>query len=112
MAGSRCVASSDAAGTLLVVEDDRALSAMLTELFIDEGYAVDVAYDGQRGLHLGLSRNTTRRSSIAACPRSKVRNSWLCCRARGVDTPVLLLTARGSVADRVDGLDAGARIIW
>lgn len=41
---------------LLLVEDDRELADMLSGTLRDEGYAVDVATDGQRGLHLGLSR--------------------------------------------------------
>ena len=40
--------------TLLIVEDDRALAAMLVHLFTGEGYLVDVAHDGQQGLHLSL----------------------------------------------------------
>ncbi len=103
------MASSDAAGTLLVVEDDRALSAMLTELFIDEGYAVDVAHDGQRGLHLGLTRQYDAAIIDRGLPAVEGMELVAVLRARGVDTPVLLLTARGSIADRVDGLDAGAQ---
>ncbi|MFC4333172.1 response regulator [Streptomyces andamanensis] len=41
---------------LLLVEDDRELAGLLNEVLGDEGYAVDVAADGQRGLHLGLTR--------------------------------------------------------
>ncbi|TQR81331.1 response regulator transcription factor, partial [Mycobacterium hodleri] len=44
-----------AAPRLLIVEDDRALSALLAELFTDEGYLVDVANDAQQGLHRGLT---------------------------------------------------------
>ena len=42
---------------VLLVEDDPELAAMLVELLSDEGYAVDAAPDGQRGLHLGLTRD-------------------------------------------------------
>ena len=42
---------------LLVVEDDRALSALLGDLFTAEGYRVDTAYDGQQGMHRGLTGN-------------------------------------------------------
>jgi DNA-binding response OmpR family regulator len=103
------VASSDNAGSLLVVEDDRALNSMLTELFTDEGYAVDVAYDGQRALHLGLSRNYDAAIVDRGLPAVEGAELVALLRSRGVDTPVLLLTARGSVADRVEGLDAGAQ---
>ena len=40
---------------LLVVEDDRALNAMLAELFTGEGYRVDTAFDAQQGMHRALS---------------------------------------------------------
>ena len=41
---------------LLLIEDDLELTDMLTTAFVDEGYQVDRAADGQRGLHLGLTR--------------------------------------------------------
>lgn len=100
---------SDSSGTLLVVEDDRALNGMLTELFTDEGYAVDPAYDGQQALHLGLSRSYDAAIIDRGLPAVEGAELVALLRSRGIDTPVLLLTARGSVADRVDGLDAGAQ---
>ena len=42
---------SNPRAAVLVVEDDRELSAMLAELFTEQGYRVDTAYDGQQGLH-------------------------------------------------------------
>ena len=45
--------------SLLLVEDDRELTAMLTRLLGEEGYDVTHAPDGQRGLHLGLTRSFT-----------------------------------------------------
>ncbi|MDT5331768.1 MAG: two-component system, OmpR family, response regulator QseB, partial [Mycobacterium sp.] len=48
------VAERRPAPTLLIVEDDSALSEMLADLFSNEGYLVDVAHDGQQGLHRGL----------------------------------------------------------
>lgn len=42
---------------LLLVEDDHALAAMLEEILVSADYTVDVARDGQAGLHLGLSRS-------------------------------------------------------
>jgi two-component system response regulator QseB len=93
---------------LLLVEDDGALSGLLTELLTDEGYAVDQARDGQQGLHLGL----TRRYDIIVLDRGlpAIEGVDLLRRLRrgGVATPALILTARGTVADRVEGLDAGA----
>ena len=47
---ARRVAEQRPAPTLLIVEDDRALGEMLSDLFSNEGYFVDVAHDGQEGL--------------------------------------------------------------
>ncbi|MDT5082678.1 MAG: two-component system, OmpR family, response regulator QseB [Mycobacterium sp.] len=94
---------------LLIVEDDRALSAMLVELFNDEGYQLDVAYDAQQGLHRGL---TQRHDALIIDRGLPVRDGLelvTSLRSRGIATPILVLTARGALADRVDGLDAGAQ---
>jgi two-component system response regulator QseB len=94
---------------LLIVEDDRALSAMLVELFTGEGYQVDIAYDAQQGLHRGL---TQRHDALIVDRGLPVRDGLelvTSLRSRGIATPILVLTARGALADRVDGLDAGAQ---
>uniref|UniRef100_A0AAU3H284 Response regulator transcription factor n=1 Tax=Streptomyces sp. NBC_01401 TaxID=2903854 RepID=A0AAU3H284_9ACTN len=93
---------------LLLVEDDRELATMLSEVLWEEGYAVDVAADGQRGLHFGL----TRRYDVLVLDRRLPVLDGIDLlgrlRSNAVRTPVLLLTAMGTVHDRVDGLDAGA----
>ncbi len=94
---------------LLIVEDDRALSAMLVELFVDEGYQVQVAYDAQRGLHLGLTERYDAIIVDRGLPVMDGLEVVSVLRSRGIATPILLLTARGALADRVDGLDAGAQ---
>jgi two-component system, OmpR family, response regulator QseB len=103
------VADDTAAPALLIVEDDRALSAMLVELFTDEGYRVDTAYDGQQGLHRGLSSHYDAIVVDRGLPVMDGVELVAVLRSRGVGTPILVLTARGAVADRVDGLDAGAQ---
>ncbi len=95
--------------TVLIVEDDRQLCVMLDELFTDEGYAVDVAHDGQRGLHLGLSGGYDAAVVDRGLPVMDGAELVSTLRERGVATPVLLLTARGALDDRVEGLDAGAQ---
>jgi len=97
------------ADRLLIVEDDRALGAMLTGLFTDEGYLVDVAYDGQQGLHSGLTGGYDAMIVDRGVPVMDGSELVAVLRSRGIATPALLLTARGSVADRVEGLDAGAQ---
>ena len=97
------------AQTLLIVEDDRALSVMLAELFTEEGYLVDVAHDGQQGLHRGLTGRYDAVIVDRGLPVMDGADLVAVLRSRGVATPALVLTARGSVADRVEGLDAGAQ---
>jgi two-component system response regulator QseB len=103
------VADRTAGPTLLIVEDDRALSAMLVELFTDEGYGVDVAYDGQQGLHRGLTEQHDAIIVDRGLPVMDGVELVSVLRSRGVVTPMLVLTARGALADRVEGLDAGAQ---
>jgi len=95
--------------TLLVVEDDRALSGMLAELFTDEGYRVDTAYDGQQGMHRGLTGDYDALIVDRGLPVMDGAELVALLRSRGVTTPALILTARGAVEDRVEGLDAGAQ---
>jgi two-component system response regulator QseB len=93
---------------VLVVEDDSDLAAMLVQLLSAEGYEVDRAGDGQRGLHLGLSR---RYDVMIVDRRLPVLNGLDLLgklRRHGVVARVLILTSLGDVSDRVDGLNAGA----
>src|SRR5690348_16267408 len=92
---------------LLLVEDDGELSEMLARLFSDEGYIVDLARHGQRGLHLGLSRSYDAMIIDRGLPAIDGLDLLVRLRQRAVATPVLVLTALGAVADRVAGLDAG-----
>ena len=103
------MADGHPAQTLLIVEDDRALSVMLAELFTEEGYLVDVAHDGQQGLHRGLTGRYDAVIVDRGLPVMDGADLVAVLRSRGVATPALVLTARGSVADRVEGLDAGAQ---
>lgn len=100
---------SDIGPKLLVVEDDRVLSAMLAELFTDEGYRVDTAYDGQQGMHRGLSGEYDALIVDRGLPVMDGAELVALLRSRGVSAPALILTARGAVQDRVEGLDAGAQ---
>ncbi len=100
--------SSQARPTVLLVEDDRALSDMLAELLREEGYDVDVARDGQRGLHLGLTGAYDLMVVDRGLPAVEGLDLLRRLRDRGVLAPVLVLTAQGTVRDRVEGLDAGA----
>ncbi|PZF81488.1 response regulator transcription factor [Jiangella anatolica] len=93
---------------LLLVEDDAKLAALLDRLFTGEGYAVDVARDGQSGLHHALTRTYAVMVIDRGLPAIEGVDLVRRLRARGVATPILVLTARGTTEDRVEGLDAGA----
>lgn len=93
---------------VLLVEDDRRLVEMLTGLLTDEGYAVESAPDGQRGLHLGLTRDYDLLVLDRGLPAIEGLDLLGRLRGRGVVTPALVLSALGNPSDRVDGLDAGA----
>jgi DNA-binding response OmpR family regulator len=93
---------------ILLVEDNRRLSAALKGALQDAGYAVDAAYDGPEGEAFAqaapydaviLDVLLPGRDGLAVCRAL---------RARRVNVPILMLTARDTVGDRVRGLDSGA----
>ena len=93
---------------VLVVEDELRMARLLKRGLEEEGYAVDIAQDGPEGLWLA-TENTYGAivldvmlpgyDGFELCRRLREAGKWM---------PVLMLTARDSVADRVRGLDAGA----
>lgn len=93
---------------VLIVEDEHRLAAILRQGLQEHGYAVDAAFDGQEGLRLAqlepydlliLDVMLTKIDGLTLCRRL---------RAAGRHVPVLMLTARDAVEDRVAGLDSGA----
>jgi two-component system, OmpR family, response regulator QseB len=93
---------------LLAVEDDTEIALMLERLLTGEGYEVDTAADGQRGLHLALTRSYQVLIIDRMLPGLDGLDLLQRVRRSGIATPVLVLTALGTVADRVTGLDSGA----
>jgi two-component system response regulator QseB len=93
---------------LLLVEDDPDLAAMLCDILGEEGYDVEVAPDGQRGLHLGLTRTFDLFLLDRGLPAIEGLDLLARLRRAGRDTPTLVLSALGNPRDRVEGLDAGA----
>ena len=94
---------------LLLVEDDPDLSQLLAELLDEEGYAVTAVRDGQAGLHRGLVDEWDVLVVDRGLPGIEGVDLVTRLRSRGMTAPVLSLTPRGTVADRVEGLDAGAQ---
>jgi two-component system response regulator QseB len=93
---------------ILLVEDDAETADLLAGLFADEGYAVDVARDGQQGLHLALRRTHQLMVIDRGLPGIDGMDLIVRLRRVGVDARILVLTACGDLADRVEGLDSGA----
>src|SRR4051812_29759260 len=94
---------------VLLVEDDRRLSELLRRVLVSEGYAVTVAEDGQRALHLGLTRAFDAIVLDRGLPAIEGVDLLGRLRRSGVVSPVLVLSARATLQDRVEGLDAGAQ---
>lgn len=94
--------------SVLVVEDDPEVGPMLMTVLSDEGYQVELAPDGQRGLHLGLVRRYDAMIIDRGLPAIDGLDLLRRLRQKGVTAGVLFLTAYGTVSDRVAGLDAGA----
>lgn len=101
--------ATDIAGPrVLLVEDDRQLAELISALLVEEGYRVETAWDGQTGLHLGLTGEFEVMIIDRGLPVLDGLDLLRVLREGSVTTPILILTARGTLADRVAGLDAGA----
>src|SRR5574341_1341102 len=93
---------------ILVVEDDRKVASFIRKGLMEEGYAVDVAPDGETGLAMGLDRPHDVIVLDVMLPGKSGVQVVRELRQAKVAAPVLLLTARDAVEDKVQGLDAGA----
>lgn len=93
---------------LLLVEDDERITDALEEDLTDQHYAIDVAHDGEEGLDLADS--VTYDLILLDIMLPKIDGITLCRRLRsqGCGTPILMLTAKDTITDKVMGLDAGA----
>jgi len=93
---------------LLVVEDEAALAAVIKKGLEKAQYSVDIAPDGPTGLQRAVDGNY---SLILLDIMLPGMNGWSVCqalRAKRITTPILMLTARDEIEDRVQGLDMGA----
>ncbi len=93
---------------ILVVEDEHKLAGILKRGLEENGYAIDVAYDGREGLDLAMQEPYDLIVLDIMLPG--IDGLTLCRRLRQErkNTPVMMLTARDTVDDRVAGLDSGA----
>ena len=93
---------------LLIVEDEQGMAEGLQGLLEKQGYATDLAFDGDSGLDNGLTGLYDLIILDIMLPGRDGLSVLKELRRDGVETPVLMLTARSSVADRIQGLDHGA----
>jgi heavy metal response regulator len=93
---------------ILVVEDEKKVASFIKKGLEEEGYAVDVAADGEEGLMMALVRVHDLIILDIRLPKMDGLRVLQMLRQDKVTTPVLLLTVRATIEDKVLGLDAGA----
>ncbi len=91
----------------LVIEDDQAIAGFIVKGLREAGFAVDHAADGAEGLALALEHPYDAAVLDLMLPKMGGLELLATLRARGVSTPVLILSAQRSVDDRVRGLETG-----
>ena len=92
---------------LLLVEDDFKIASFILKGMKAEGYAVDHALDGQEGLHLAVTEPYDAAIIDVMLPKLDGLSLIERMRKEKVNTPVIVLSAKGSVDDRVKGLQVG-----
>ncbi|MBN2305544.1 MAG: response regulator transcription factor [Anaerolineae bacterium] len=93
---------------VLVVEDEPGIANFVRQGLTEAGYAVDVAWDGQEGIACALAVEYDVMVLDIMLPRLNGLDVLRELRDQGRQTPTIMLTARDTIEDRVDGLDAGA----
>jgi heavy metal response regulator len=93
---------------ILVVEDERRITAFIKRGLEEERYAVDVAYDGEEALDWAAVANYDLIVLDVLLPKKDGIGVCRELRAQGNKVPILMLTARDAIEDRVQGLDSGA----
>jgi len=93
---------------ILLVDDDRRLCSIVKRGLLEETYAVDVAYDGEEGQYLAEVNPYDVIILDIMMPRKDGLEVCRDLRSKRVNTPILMLTAKDTIEDRVKGLDAGA----
>jgi two-component system, OmpR family, alkaline phosphatase synthesis response regulator PhoP len=93
---------------VLIIEDEPGLVMALTQRLTSEGYTVEAASDGEQGLARGASAPFDCIILDLMLPQKSGFDICRDLRGRGINTPIIMLTARGQVIDRVIGLKLGA----
>tara|TARA_Y100000588_G_scaffold319543_1_gene349633 strand:+ start:238 stop:906 length:669 start_codon:yes stop_codon:yes gene_type:complete len=93
---------------ILIVEDEKKVAAFIKKGLEEETYAVDIAVDGEEGLHLGEQNQYDLIILDLMLPKINGLEILSVLRSNKIETPILLLTAKDSVDDKVKGLNEGA----
>lgn len=93
---------------ILVVEDEKRIADFIARGLKEEHYAVDAAYDGEEGLYLAEINTYDLMILDIMLPKHDGVEMCRQLRSKKVNTPILMLTARAAIKDKVTGLNAGA----
>lgn len=93
---------------ILVVEDEKKVGAFIKKGLEEDGYLVELAYDGDKGEELGSDGSFDLIILDILMPKKDGLTVLKELRGKQISTPVLVITAKGSVDDKVKGLDSGA----
>jgi DNA-binding response OmpR family regulator len=93
---------------ILIVEDEKAIVRFVSQGLKEEGHVVSSAADGKTGLEMALTDNFDFLILDLMLPKMNGLDVCRAIREKGLEFPILMLTAKDSVENRVDGLDAGA----
>src|SRR5882757_9036591 len=93
---------------VLLAEDERKVSSFIRKALCEAGYAVDEVHDGESALHHALEEPYDAVILDIMMPGRDGLSVLKLMRARNVFTPVLFLTARGEVSERIEGMELGA----
>lgn len=93
---------------ILYAEDEKAMSDAVTEILRHKNYIVDAVYDGEEAMDYIMSDTYDGVILDVMMPKMSGIEVLSAMRRKGIGTPVLLLTAKGEVSDKVEGLNAGA----
>jgi DNA-binding response OmpR family regulator len=93
---------------ILIIEDEKKIADFIKRGLKEEGYAADVAYDGEQGYFLATANEYDLIILDLMLP--KIEGTILCrtLRAQKIITPIIMLTAKDKMEDKIKGLDAGA----
>jgi len=93
---------------ILIVEDERRLSNIIKKGFVEDGFAVDQAYDGEEGQYLAEGEQYDLIVLDIMLPKKDGLQLCKELRKKSIKAPILMLTAKSTTEDKVAGLDSGA----